>query len=425
MLRHVLLFCSTISFVDSVSAAPADTPKLTLREAIDAALAGNPELAASAYEIEAQDARTRQAALTPSIGLGVEAENLLGTGDFDGVDEAELTLALSSVIELGGKADARIAASRASRDALDTERMVLQLDVLAEVARRFVDVAAAEQRLDVAKRSAELSAQTVAGAKRRVDAAKSPHVELDRALIAMDRTRLEQGRAIAVLDSARRQLTATWGNAAAAAEAKLENGVYADLFAMPVVGDFAALRERLTASPDFLRFASESRVRAAELRVATTLQRPDVTVGIGIRHLQSPDDQAFVGSISIPLASARRADGHIAEARAKLALTDAERRVAETKASATLYELVRLLEQAVLEVDTLKSDVAPRSEEALRETGYAYERGRYSYLELVDAQREYLSVQDALIASATDAHKLQIEVERLTNASLAAPEERR
>jgi cobalt-zinc-cadmium efflux system outer membrane protein len=58
-------------------------------------------------------------------------------------------------------------------------------------------------------------------------------------------------------------------------------------------------------------------------------------------------------------------------------------------------------------------------EEALQETQYAFERGRYSYLELVDAQREYLAVQRERIDAAALAQVLAIEIERLTNAPLA------
>ena len=98
---------------------------------------------------------------------------------------------------------------------------------------------------------------------------------------------------------------------------------------------------------------------------------------------------------------------------------NAARRVAQVKAETTLYELQRRLAQAVLEAQTLKGDIEPRSAEALRETEYAYERGRYSYLELVDAQREYLAVQASLIDAAANAHTLRAEIERLTNAPLS------
>ncbi len=121
----------------------------------------------------------------------------------------------------------------------------------------------------------------------------------------------------------------------------------------------------------------------------------------------------------MPLFSGRRAGSYIAEAQANREQVDAERRIAQVKAEAMLYELHRQLVQAVLEANTLKDDILPRSAEALKETEYAYQRGRYSYLELVDAQREYLAVQATLIEAAASAHTLRAEIERLTNTPLS------
>ena len=83
-----------------------------------------------------------------------------------------------------------------------------------------------------------------------------------------------------------------------------------------------------------------------------------------------------------------------------------------------LQELHQALTTAVLEAATLRNDVLPRVEEALEETQFAYDRGRYSFLELIDAQREYLAIQSALIEASSNAHALQTEIERLTNAPL-------
>jgi cobalt-zinc-cadmium efflux system outer membrane protein len=87
---------------------------------------------------------------------------------------------------------------------------------------------------------------------------------------------------------------------------------------------------------------------------------------------------------------------------------------------ATLYELHQQLSRSIEDVRALKDDIRPRSAEALSETQRAYERGRYSYLELVDAQREYLAVQAALIAAAANAHLLRVEIERLTNSPVSS-----
>src|SRR3546814_9107345 len=118
--------------------------------------------------------------------------------------------------------------------------------------------------------------QTVAGSERRVNAAKSPHVELDRAHIAQGRARLEQRRAVIELDAARRQLAAMWGESQPAIGGQLFGEVRGDLFVLPPTGDFDELLRRLKTNPDFLRFASATRLREAELRLAATLRKPDL-----------------------------------------------------------------------------------------------------------------------------------------------------
>lgn len=403
------------------AAEPAITAPLTLQQAVTAALQGNPQLQKFAFQFRAGDARTRQAGLRPAPEVSVDLENVAGSGETKGFDTAEATFALSQVIELGGKRDARIGAAQASRSALDIERQAVQLDVLAEVTRRFIAVAQRQQRVQLARSAAEFAVKTVAASERRVNAAKAPHAELDRASIARDRFRLEERAALVDLDTARKQLAATWGESQPEIDGQVISEVQADLFALPPTGDFEELVTRLAANPDFLRFASEARLRDTELRLAASRRQPDITLAAGLRRLEATNDQAFVASFSVPLFSGRRAEGFVAEAQANRELVDAERRSAEIKAQAMLYELHQQLTRAVLEARTLRNDIQPRSVEALKETEYAYERGRYSYLELVDAQREYLAVQAALIEAAASAHTLRTEIERLTNAPLTTP----
>lgn len=417
-LLSILIVQSVASAAESGTAAP-----LTLQQAITAALKGNPELQTFAFQFRAGDARTRQAALRPAPEVSIDLENFAGTGEAKGLSVTEATFALSQVIELGGKRDARIDTAQAGRSALDIERQATQLDVLAEVTRRFIAVAQRQEQLKLTQGATELANKTVAASELRVNAAKSPHAELDRARIALDRLRLEERSALVDLDISRKQLAATWGESQPVINGQIFGEVQADLFTLPPISNFEELATRLAANPDFLRFASEARLRDAELRLAASQRQPDVTLRAGLRRLEATKDQAFVASFSVPLFSGRRAEDFVAEAQSNRDLVDAERRIAEVKAQAMLYELHRQLSRAVERAQTLKDDIQPRSAEALKETEYAYERGRYSYLEFVDAQREYLAVQATLIETAVSAHILRVEIERLTNAplSLSAP----
>lgn len=398
-------------------ATGADSP-LTLEQAISAALRNDPRLQAFSFRLRAADARVARAALRPAPEASLDLENVAGTGETSGFDAGEATFALSQVIELGDKRESRIGLGKTEHAAIAIERDAAQLDVLAEVTRRFIALARRRQQLQLSREAVELAQHTVAASERRVNAAKSPHAELDRARIALDRALLEERGARIERDTARRQLAATWGATQPTIDGQPIGDVAADLFTLPPPGDFDELAARLGGNPDLLRFASEARLRDAELRLAASRRRPDVTVGAGLRHLEDTDDQAFVLSASMPLFSARRAGSLIAEAQANRELVDAEERIARLRAQTMLYELHQQFTQAILVARTLKDDIQPRSAEALQETEYAYERGRYSYMELVDAQREYLSVRASLIDAAATAHTLRAEIERLTNAPL-------
>lgn len=391
----------------------------TLRQAVEAALAHNPELGVLEFDFRANEAQRRQAELRTPLEVEGTVENFAGTGETSGLDSAEATLSISRVIELGGKREARIGLVDAGRDSLTIARQGAQLDVVAEVTRRFVAVAEAQQRISLAERALELSGTTAKAADARVRAGKAPHVEWDRSVVAEKRAQIELRSAQSGLDTARRSLAALWGADDGSLNGQALGPVVAQLFDMPAAGSYAALVARLDKNPDFLRFATEERLREAELRLAETQRRADLNVGGGVRRLQASRDFALVATVSMPLFAGRRAEAAIAEAAARRDAVGAERAAAMVKAKAELYALHRQLLDAIEVVQTLDAKLLPTMEEALRETEYAFERGRYSYLELVDAQREYLAIQSERIDASVAAQLLAVEIERLTNAPIA------
>jgi outer membrane protein, heavy metal efflux system len=405
----------------SLTAAHAANAPLELRDAIQAALAHNPDLANFQFELRANDAQRQQADLLPAPELGFTLENFGGTGEVKTLHGAEATLSLSQVIELGGKRKARLAVADAGRDSLASAREAAQLDVLAEVTRRFIAVAELQARRELAQRAVAVAEETQRSAMQRVAAARAPHVEQDRAAVALEHARLDARQVQGQLEAARRTLAAMWG----ASDAQLGNSpieaVQADLFHLPAVDEFPALMQRLEQNPDFLRYVSEERLRDAELRLAATTRRADISVSAGVRRLQQGRDLAVVASFSIPLFSGRRADAFVAEAAARREAVGTEREAALIKARAQLYALYRELQEAGATVAALDAAILPKMDEVLEETRYAFERGRYGYLELVDAQREYLDMQRERIAAGTQVQLLVTEIERLTNAPLANP----
>lgn len=389
--------------------------ELTLAQAIEAALTRNPDLAASAYDIKAADARIEQAGLRPNPQLAVELENFAGTGEARGTRILESTLSLSQVVELGGKRALRQQVVTFDRDLTSVARQAQQLDVLADVTRRFIDLAAAQERLALATSTREVVQRTLDAISARVDAARSPEVERSRARIALTRAQIEEQQAQSELPSARLALAALWGSTEPAF-----TRASGDLLALSPVKPFETLVERLDRNPDFVRFASAARLRDAELRLARAQARPNLTFSAGVRNLAATSDRALVAGFSMPLPIFDRNQGAIREAEVHVAQTDAARRAAFLRARATVYALYQELLASRTRVETLRTNAVPQAQRALEQTQAGYERGRFSYLELATAQQEVLELRAAIIEAAADSHRVLAEIERLTGEPLAA-----
>jgi cobalt-zinc-cadmium efflux system outer membrane protein len=388
---------------------------LALPGALKQALAKQPELQAFAFELRAQDARVGEAGLGPLTTADVLVEDVAGTGERRGLDSAQTTLSLSRVIELGGKREGRIAAAEAARSRLQTEQAARQLDIAAEVARRFVETLHEAESLRIAQDGRRLSERTQSAVAKRVRAALAPAAEIARAEVRNAQAELDVEHAEHDRESSRRFLAASMG------ERDVRFGdTLGDLYTMTGVSSLDELLKRVETSPDLLVFADEARVRDAEIRLAELKRVPDVRGELGVRRYEQGGDLALVAGFSVPLQSARRSSYGIDVARAERSRTEAQREAAFLKLQAQLIAQYRELGHSRLEAEVLRDSIIPQLQSALDKTEYAYRRGRYTYLEWTDAQRELLEARRRLSDVAARYHILRIEIERLTGQSLEA-----
>jgi cobalt-zinc-cadmium efflux system outer membrane protein len=391
----------------------AHAAALSLAAAVERTLAAHPALAAYAPRAAGAAAAGETAALRPPLVLEAAIEDAFGGGAASGLGAAETTLALSSVVELGAKRARRVAVATAELDYVAAERAAAELDVIAEVGRRFVAAVALREHLALAVRATALAAAAVTAAETRAAAGSAPEVELRRARIGLERARLAETETHAALDSALHLLAAMWG-----ATTPDFDDVSADLYAVPQPEPFARLVAEVAANPDFLLLASEARLRDAELRLAQSQARADLTVSAGVRRSNASDAESFVLSFGMPLGSAARARGATAAAEARRRATDADRDALRVRSEAQLYALHRALESAASTATALGTEVLPEMEAVLEATRAAFERGRYDYLVLADAQRELVELERERIEAAANAHRQRIEIERLTGTAL-------
>jgi cobalt-zinc-cadmium efflux system outer membrane protein len=400
---------------NTVSApSPASLDKLTLRAAATLALAHNPELLAHGFELRAAEARRQQASVRPNPELVLEVEDVFGTGGVRGFAEAQTTLQLSQLIELGGKRQARTQVADAMSAQKRSEAELARIEVLAAVAERFIHVVGDQHELKLAREAAKLAEEVLDLAKRRVEAGRASPIEEKRARILLARARISEEHDEHELLVARRQLAALWGATNAGfAEAD------ANLFARPAVPSFDELAVRIARSPELTRWRGEKAVRDAEIKLADSRRRPDVTAGAGVRQYAGPDNVGFVFQFSLPLPFSDRQQGSRAEARALRDKADAEMAGTELRLRTALYGIAQELLHAGTELDTLDREILPDAESVLALAREGVERAGFSQLELLEAQRTLLELRRERIQAAVAYHQFVVEIEKLLGEPLS------
>lgn len=396
------------------AAAPLTTtsvPALTLPQAVRLAETRHPLFRSYRAQLAAADARRVQAGVRPAPELNIDVEDVLGSGTVSGIDGAQTTVGFSQLIERGGLRDRRIDSAQADRDGQVTLGQIARLDLRAELARRFVHVLSDQALLATTREATQLARSTLEEVERRVQAARVPLAERSRAQVTLARAELEEEHAEHELLSSRRHLAAATGST------ETDFGeAEGDLLTLPDVAPFEVLLSQMQASPEVLHFANQERLRASELRLAQARRTPGLRLGAGLRRLEATDDLGLVFSASMPLFAGHREAGHIAEAEARLQQLGADREQAWLKAQAQMFEIYQELNHAGIEFRTQRDRVVPTVEQALQQTRMAYERGRYSLLELREAQIEWALQRRRLIEAAAEYHTHLIEIQRLTGA---------
>ena len=387
---------------------------LTLTSALASALAANPRLTAAERDIGMAAGRDRQAAALPNPNLSLEVDNAFGSGPYQGLDLAEQTLQISQLVELGGKREARMAASGAGVGIARWEREAIRLQVLAETTAAFAGVLGAQQRVNILQAQAEAIGRLSPLLQQRVEAGASSPSEISRARVAADFARVELDRAKAALGTARRELALLMGLGAANFSRATGN-----LVRVVPPPPLPQLLKSAQGNPQLTRFTALQAQRRAELRSAQAKAVPDVTLGVGYRHYNETADSGMIFTLSVPIPLFDRNEGGISEARESLLRAEAEEQIARSALVSQLGRAHDQLKAAFDEVALLRGSTIPGARSAHEgvETGYA--QGRYTLLELLDAQSALTDASLRELDALVTYHTALATIEGLTGRPVA------
>lgn len=409
-----LLVASSILLHQAVAAEPA-AADLTLQQAAKKVLQQHPQLQVFDWRLKAAAGQQQLAELNPGYELGLQADNAFGTGDMSGVKSLEVTVSLSSVIELGDKRHARMAVSSANQGLLLAQRQAASLDLLGELTQRFVTVLTLQQKMALAAQTVSMTEQALTLVTQRVQRGAAPEAEQLRAKVAFKQAQLQHGLLQTELDSSKLALVSLWG-----AEQVDFNQVSGDLFHLAQSPSFQTLYQQVLATPTVEVFAARQRLRDAELTLAQSQSAGDVRWQLGAMRSQESRDFGLVAGVSVPLFSKQRNQGALTAAQAESQAEQFEKETALLDLRARLYQAWQTHRYSSMAVKDMQRDILPLLEQALQQTEDAYRRGRYGYAEWISARQALQDAQLELVNAASTALSNQVLIEQLTGVALAA-----
>lgn len=377
---------------------------LTLGTALQRALAASPRLTAAERDVGIATGQRIQAGALINPELSYEQDNSFGSGIYRGTKSAETTLQISQLFELFGKREARIAAGQAGVETAAIQRQAVRLEVLSETAIAFLSVLGLQRRIQILDEQVVAIDRLTPLLQRRVDAGASSPAETGRAEVASALVKADRQRLRAALASAKRELAILMGGTT-----PNFSTVSGRLDATGRPPSFQAVVAAIDANPQLVRWTAVYAQRNAELLIARLRPYPDVRLAAGWRHYNDTNDDAVRLTLSVPIPVFDRNQGNILSAQESLAKTRAEREANRNMLIVLAGRAYDSLQGSLRELAILRETAIPKSRQASDAIFEGYGQGRFSLLEVLDAQaiaaqarlREQEALQNFHVAVAT------------------------
>lgn len=378
--------------------------QLTLQQALLQAFKSNPDLAAAALEVKAVEASILQAGVRPNPEVSALLEDTRKA-------TRTTTLQLNQRLELGGKRDARIKAAEKGRDAAQADYLSKRADIQAAVVGAYFAALEAQENLQLLQSSLQLAQRASEIAAKRVAAGKVAPIEATKARVAEAGVRVELQQANGSMNIARRTLAATWGDAVPAFS--MLDGHINDLPALP---DLAVVLERMQNSPAFMKSRVEVERRQALVQVERSRRIPDLTVSIGAKRAEQDQRNQMIFGLSIPIPVFDRNQGNLQEALQRADKARDELRGAQLRLDGELRDAYERLKLGRQQVAAFQGEILPAAQSTYEITTKGFELGKFSFLEVLDAQRVLFQAKAQALRALAETHRAATEIERVAGA---------
>lgn len=384
-------------------------PVLTLPEAIERAINSSLRMKSVTSRFNASKGAEEQSGSWLNPEVSFEVENIAGNGQFSGTDSAEYTYEISLKVEIGGKRAARKNAAQALRKAVSKEVLTEMLNLERDVYIAYSEVLAEAESVKLAYDQEQLAKGVLIIVSKRVEAAAELEIQQSKAEVAYATSVIALEQKEQQLRVAKEKLARLWGTSKL--DVSLDHAHFFDLQAPDALYSY---QEKFQRIPDIQRLAYLKEEKESLLNLERAKVIPDPDFSLGVRDFRESGDQAFLFSVSLPIPIFNQNRGNIAKARAEVVQAISDARQAELILEQELIKNWQQWNTSFSEAKRLKTKLLPAAEKAFQLSRDGYEKGKFSYLEVLDAQRTLFNARAQFHNALKRYHRSRANVKRLT-----------
>jgi len=376
-------------------------PGMSLPEALSAAFANNPELAAAGREIGIAEGERRQAGLIPNPELAWEMEDTRRA-------TRTSTVTLSQPLELGGKRGARVAVAGAGQAIaqLDLERQ--RNSLRADVVQAYHAALRAQTGVELARQSQALTERGLRVVQGRVTAGQSSPVEVTRAQVQLAQAEAEVRRAETQRTVAYQALARLTGSPLATFDTLSTTSL------SPGAAPSAdALLGQLERTAEWRLAAAQVERGEASLGSEKALRIPNLTVSVGSQYSREDRERVNVVGLSMPLPLFDRNQGNVLAAARRADQARDLRNAVELRLRSETRSAVDQWRTAMQEVQAYDHTILPSAQQAVDTATRGFEMGKFAFLDVLDAQRTLIDARGLYLEALAAATDARAQVERI------------
>lgn len=414
MNKKTLMLVALLCALTTLSALAKSEPQnvLTLKQALKNTEQQNLQLKRYPYHQKILSALKNQAMLSPNPELSFEAENFLGTHRSHAFSGAQYTLALSQLIELGGKRENRINYATENIKAQTIEYKNTRLALLATTAERYYQVLKFQALIALNSERKNTVKQALNAIEKRAKAGAVSSADVTRMRYALSQVELNTAMLQSEFERARLALNELWQ------KVQVSDYYAGDLSQLAAIKSEAELLDAVNTAPEFALLQQQYIQQTANLSLQRSNGQSDLTLGGGVRYNQQTDSSSFVFSFSMPLQLSNANGGNIEAAQHQLTLLNEQQGQLRIQLRQQIRTLYAYYQGKNLQAQLLSQQVIPQAQTLIQQSLKSYQQGQISVLQLLDAQQALFDSKRALINTHSELYQVLLTLERLTGQSL-------